>query len=76
MAKKHRLSIYMSFHCRSGEDLKQLGISAQPKEENSLLVWTGVIKGPEPFYAGGNFKIEVVFTNEQVIAAGFKLIMN
>lgn len=31
-----------------------------------MLVWTGNIKGPEPYYAGGNFKIEVVFTNERV----------
>lgn len=24
----------------------------------------GVIKGPDPYYSGGNFKIDVVFTND------------
>lgn len=41
-----------------------MGITAAPKDENSLLNWEAVIRGPEPYYAPGSFKVDVNFTND------------
>lgn len=46
------------------ENLQALGVEAGPKDENSLLTWQALIRGPEPFYGGGNYKLDIVFTNE------------
>ena len=49
---------------RKSEDLKLLGITAEPNDESNLLNWTASIKGPAPYYAGGTFKLNVTFSNE------------
>jgi hypothetical protein len=48
----------------SGDDLRELGVTAGPKEENNMLLWGGNIRGPAPYYTGGNFKIDISFTSD------------
>ncbi|KAH8925746.1 ubiquitin-conjugating enzyme [Atractiella rhizophila] len=37
------------------------GIDVNPDESN-LYHWVGVLTGPEPYYAGGKFKIDITFS--------------
>lgn len=48
----------------TGDDLRELGVTAGPKEENNMLLWEGNIRGPAPYYSGGNFRIEITFTSD------------